>query len=59
MAALGEDKTVCAGKFIPLLNPWVSVMISRYGASGTGVDEMPVCFGMVEKTKNTSGSAPN
>lgn len=44
VAALGEDKTVCAGKLIPLLNLWVSVMISRYGASGTGVDEVPVCF---------------
>lgn len=44
VAALGEEKTVCTGKLIPLLNPRVSVVISRHGAGGTGVDGVPVCF---------------
>lgn len=44
MAALGEEKTVCTGKLLPLLYPLVSVMISKHGASGAAVGEMPVVF---------------
>lgn len=44
VAVLGEEKTVCIGKLTPLLNLLESVMINKHGASGTGVDEVPVCF---------------
>lgn len=44
VTVLGEEKTVCIGKLTPLLNPLESVMINKHGASGTGVDEVPVCF---------------
>lgn len=44
VAALGEEKTVCAGKLIPLLNTLMSVVMGKRGASGAGVDEMPLVF---------------
>lgn len=39
-----EKKRLCTGKLIPLLNTLVSVMMGKHGATGAGVDEMPVVF---------------